>query len=579
MMSSEINDFIFFDPHEFKPAKVIPAAEKQSWIGKHVKWLKEEHHGWNKIGIVVWAIFEKIILLTSVVGWGILAREIRESRIQEAKAKYFRKAEQAIPPSNYPIELKSKTRVFNHIQEFALENDILWMRHRQSEEDWKPIYFDGFSDGHVPLALECDGANLIVLDEKNEIHYKKVLKEFRKQDITDKNRDWLAEAGVDVEKDDYIAVNKADRDNWKDKWFSLPYIHHVVNLFTVKRLKIPSKARAWAISQRGRYNDFLEDRLKRHHKVSVGVTTLYVLDCNGKDIYQFDPWSPKHVKISIPLPETSESSFEAENMSASASVIMAIGYEVQKDNPRHRTLKIYTRLADIDSEGWDPILKYDYFDHPDPDVVIVPLPQWISHPIELKEGDFITKAITILQTGSGNQARELRLAGQHQGQKGFFFKTIDEEEWQFEPLDEETSHDILEENALPVEEEDKQGDFQTTVHNYQSERANIRTIRLQEITARLLNFGQRSFHSKMIVTIDQKEYELDLHRKKTLKNFIGFEGDSYELVIPPELHEDSVLMKAFKEQKVIPLKITQDQTKLIIQAQKSSFHFIFSQED
>jgi hypothetical protein len=578
-MTHRISDSIPLDQHEFKPAKVIPAAEKHTWLGKHVQWLKEERHGWSKIGITAFAILEKVVLFISVIGWGLLKRERRESKIQDAKAEYFRQVEQAIPPPTHPIELKSKIRTFNHIQEFAIENDMIWMRRRHSGEEWKSVYFDGFINGRVPTSLDCDGANLIVLDEKNRVHYKKIIKEFRKQDITDKNRNWLAEAGVNFEEDGYVAVDKGDRDNWKDKWFSLPYIQYIVNLFTKKRLKIPQDARAWAISHRGRYNDYLEDQLLRHHEVKVGVTTLYVLDHNSKDIYKFDPWSPKHVKISIPLPETSKTSFEAENISTSASVIMAIGYEMHKDNPKHRTLQIYTRLADIDSEGWDPGLKYDYFDNPDPHVYIVPLPQWTSHPLALEEGDFITKTITILQTGSGNNARELRVAGQHHGQKGFFFKKIDKEEWQFEPLDEAESAEIKEENALPLEKDDQQGEFQTTVHDYQSEQANIRTLQSQEMTVCLLNFGQRSYHSKMRITIDQKEYELDLHRKKTLKNFIGFEGDTYELVIPQELHENPEIMQAFKGEKIIPLQIIQDQTQLTIRDQGSSFQFIFSQKD
>lgn len=575
-----VSDSISPVQQDVKPVKVIPAAKKQTWLTRHVTWLREERHGWRKIGIIALVIFEKVVLCFSVIGWILLKREIRESRIQDAKTEYFRKAQETIPPLNHFTDLKSKIWTFNHVQEFTIKNGIVWMRLRHNEEDWKPIYFDGFVNGLTPQSLDCDGANLIILDENNDVHYKKVLTDFRKHYITDKNREWLAEAGVNFEEDEYVAVDKGDRDNWKEQWFSLPYIRYVVNLFiTDKRLKIPLDARDWAISQRGRYNDYLEDRLQRHHEDSIGVTTLYVLDCNGKEIYKFDPWAPKHAKITIPLPETSQTSFEAKKISASASVIMAIGYEVQKDNPGHRKLQVYTRLVDIDSEGWNPGLKYDYFDNSDPKVYVIPLPQWISHPFELEEGDFITETITILQIGSGNNARELRVEGQHQGQKGFFFKRVDENNWQFEPLDEATGDEITEENALPLEEDDNQAEFQTTVHDYQSEQANLNTIKSERIMVRLLNFGQRSYHSKMMVTIDQKEYELDLHRRKTLKNFIGFEGDTYELVIPQELHEDSEIMQAFNGQKVIPLKITQDQTNLIVQDRWSHFLFVFSQEN
>lgn len=547
--------------HEVKPAKVIPAGEKRTWLGKHVRWLKEERHGWNKVGITAYRVLETLVLTASVIGIVLLIREAQESKRLDIKAQYFQKAEKTQPPPDHPIETKSSTRSFNHIQEFAIENGILWMRHRHSKDQWKPVYFDGFAKGREPKSLSCDGANLVVLDDQNIVHYKKVLKEIRKTEVQKSERPWLERAGVNLEHDDYIAVDKGDRNNWKDKWFSLPFAHYIINLFTGKSLKIPSDAKAWAISQRGRYNDYLEDQQRHKHAANVGVTTLYVLDKNGKDIYKYDPWSPKYVKISIPVPETPQTSFEAENMSVSASVIMAIGYEVQKDHPERRTLQIYTRLADIDSEGWNPGLKYDYFDHPESsDIHVVPLPQWISHPIELDEGDFITKDITIIQTGAGNNARELRVEGQRGGQKGFFFKKVDEDRWHFEPLN-ESENQISRENALPLEQENTR-EFQTTVQNYHSEKVNIPTLSQQTVGARLSNFGQRAYHSKLTLTIDGKEYELDLHKKKTLKNFIGFAGDSYDLVIPENLHQNPDIIKAFKGQKVIPLTADQNNAQL-----------------
>ncbi len=562
--------------HEFKPVKILPGEEKQkTWLGKHVKWLKEERQGWSKIGVTAFQIFETAVLAVSVIGLLVLRQELLESRRQDAKAEYFRRAAQANPPSDSPIKMKSKTRTFNHVQEFAIEDGILWMRLWRSQDQWKPIYFDGFAEGRIPVSLDSDGANLIVLDETNAVHYKKVLKEFRQRDVNGSNRHRLEKAGANLATDQHMAFNNGEKDNWKDKWFSLPYLHYLVNLFTGKRLRIPADAKAWAISQRGRYNDYLEDPHQHQHPVTVGVTTLYVLDKNGKDIYKFDPWSPKHVKVSIPLPETSDMTFEAENISVSASMIMAIGYETQKDTSDQRTLQIYTRLADIDSEGWNPGLKYDYFDHPhDPEVRIVGQPEWTSHSLKLAPGDFITKAITVVQTGAGNNERELRVAGQHDGQKGFFFKKVNEEEWQFEAMDDEDDADdeISSENALPLEIVLDEGDFQTTVHDY----VGSGRIKSEYVSAHLSNFGQRSYYSKFEVTINQKPYTLELYKKKTLKNFIGLEGDSYELVIPEKLHQNRQFMRLFKGKKVIPIQVKQHRNQWVLQG--SNIHFTFTQQ-
>lgn len=563
--------------HEFKPIKIIPAPSKHTYINREVQWLREEHHGWLKIAMIAYAALEILVLATISSGWMVFLAACREYKRQEAKEAYFRKAETAIPPPSNPIEVKSSTRSFNHIQEFAIEDEILWMRRRHSQEDWKAIFFDGFIDGLNPLSLDCDGANLIVLDESNAVHYKKIIKEIRQKDINDFNRDWLIEANVDVENDEYIAIDKGSRDNWKETWFTLPILHHFLNAFTQKRLYIPANAKAWAISHRGRYNDYLEDRLLRQHVTYIGVTTLYVLDQNGKDIYKFDPWSPKHVKICIPLPETSQLSFEAENIRVSASVIMAVGYEEQKANPGKRNLQIYTRLADIDSEGWNPYFKYDYFDSDDPDVQVMPLAQWVSHPLNFEEEDVVTKSITILQTGSGNNARELRIEGQRRGQNGFFFKKLDEEEWQFEATL-ESENEINEENILPLEVNHDE-EFQTSVHDYYSEQATLSQIQSGVVSARLSNFGERSYHSELMIKVDTQEYELNLYRKKTLKNFFGFEGDSYELVIPEDLHKDPILIKVFQGKTVIPLQVHQDQNRMTLQDERSLLQIAFISED
>lgn len=563
-------------PHKVKSTKLLPAEPKQTWMGMHVKWLKEERHGLNKVGFKVLIALEELALALSIIGCIPLYKGIKESQLQDAQAKFLLEAAKANPPSNDPIELKSSSKTFNHVHEFAINDGILWTRPHQSQMSWKAVYFDGYMEGLKPKSLSCDGANLVVLDEKNQVHYKKILREFRAVEIQKSNRFQSIKNKINPASDAYIAIDKSDRANWKDRWFSLPYIQAIVNLFTGKRLALPEDAKGWAISHRGRYNDYLEDQENQHHPVDAGVTTLYVLDRNGKDIFKYDPWSSKHVKISIPLPESANRSFEAENLSVSASTIMAIGYETEKDHSEQSTLKIYTRLADIDSEGWNPGLKYDYFKHPDdPDTRVIPLASWQTHPLQLEPGDFITKEINILQTGEGNDARELRVAGQYKAEKGFFFKKINEKDWQFEAL---KNSKIDQSQALKLTK--PAGSFQTTVHNYQSQKAKIGGIPEREVSARLLDFGQRSFHSKLMLKIGERDVELDLYKKKTLKNFIGFEGDSYELVVPEKLHHDSQLSKALEGKKVIPIRLSQSKDGVLaLKSQPSTlFQFEFVKE-
>jgi hypothetical protein len=563
--------------HEFKQTKLIAEAFKPSLLSRHIQWLREGQTGWKKVCTIVWMIFAAQALIVSVAGWIVLYQAVQEMRRQEARAAFFRDVEQIKPPSDDPIELKSQTRAFNHVQDFAIENGVIWTRLRHHYDKWRPIFFDGFAEGRIPKELDCDGANLVVLDDQNFFHYKKVLREFRHTEISEVNRDRFIRAGVDLDKDTYIAIDKSERDNWKDKWFSLPYINQIVNLFIERRLRLPHSAKAWAISHRGRYNNYLEDKVQQRHHVGVGTTTLYILDGKSRDIYKYDPWSPKYLKITIPLPETSEMFFEGENIDASASTIMAIGYEIYKNNPQKRTLQIYTCLADMDSKGWNPFYKYDYFKHSDDsDVIVIPLPDWKAHPLELNEGDFVTKEIEILQTGEGNDARQLRIPGQHQGRKGIYFKKINEQKWHFESLKDELAKAITKEKALPLEQENKEA-FQTTVHNYEGQSVRLQGIPPMPISARLMNYGLRSYHSTLIVKLQNMTYELELHRRKTLKNFIGFEGDYYEMVVPEKLHQEAQLMQVLKGQKVIPVHISENQNKLTLEDRKTNcFKLTFS---
>ena len=76
-----------------------------------------------------------------------------------------------------------------------------------------------------------DGANLAVLDNAKNIHYKKVLDEKRKNGK-------------------YLYRDLTTKDNWVDRWFSLPIVNVFWHFFT-KRIQIPDDTVSWAISHRG----------------------------------------------------------------------------------------------------------------------------------------------------------------------------------------------------------------------------------------------------------------------------------------------------------------------------------------
>jgi hypothetical protein len=567
MNMSDLNNGVFFHPsYLYKPSQLIKAGPQLTWFAKKASHLEKKFPYISRVAHSLDRLILRILSIFNSFASMIFKTALKPVSFNQVV--FF-------PPPN-PIEIKKPLCAFNHVQEFAIKNEILWTRLRGIQQKWEEIKLDGAPKA-IPVALSCDGANLIVLDQDRNVHYKKVLGEVRTKDINDAMRHKLTGQAIDNQFN-YITIDKATRQNWKKTWFSLPYIHRLVNLFTGKRLTIPPNARAWAISHRGKYNNYLEDKIGNQHPAFTGVTTLYILTASGKDLLKYDPWSPKHIEISIPLPETATTIFEAENVSVSASMVMVIGYEVSRDQPDKKTLCIQTRLADIDSEGWNPGLKYAYFENPkDPEVQVIPLAHWEKHPIVLEEGDRLTKNITIFQTGEGNQARELRIEGIHQNRIGFFFKKIDEKEWHFEPHHE--AHQSFDhEDVIPLVQ-DNQVPFQSTVHNYQGEQIRFKQKPKENIQGSLKKFGLRSFHSRIQLSLDSESIDLDLYKRKTWKNFAGFKGEIYQLVIPENYHKRLDIMRLFKNKKVISLTVSQKNEQLTLRSSSAGLHWTFKKQE
>lgn len=550
-----------------KPFKIIDyKAKEPSLLQRHVIWLKRDHGKYNvlvkalKIVEIFFATITLLFIPLLYKTYKISAQIDDEKKFQRSMANVQR------PDSNMHFELKSANRTFTHTHEIIIENDVLWSRPRHSDNEWTPMYFDGFKDKKKPIAVSADGANLIVLDEDHRVHYRKLIREYRSEEITPKNKraqEFVKNTDVDLQKDPYIVVDKVEKNNWKEKWFSLPIASSIIQLFKQsKKLGLPSDARAVAISHRGRYNDYLEDGVKAHHPVSTGVTTLYVLENNGKIIRKYDPWSPEFAKMNIHVPETSTSTFEAINMDASASHLMLLGYETTKNREEkgvfHR-LTIKTKLADIDSEGWNPGLKYGYVpNEKDPNVRVISSTTWRDHPLDLEEGAQITKNISIVQMGEGNDAREIRIEGWNvNGVKGYYYKMVDDNDWQFKPFKEGEcgSNDLPLKNE-EIKKKDPEGVFNATVSDYEAKQVKFNALNNTQPLVTLKDFGIGNNNSPLTVRMDNVDYTFNLHRKKTLKNFLGIEGDSFDLVVPSDLHKDVNVNKLFRGKKSMSVNVS-----------------------
>lgn len=551
--------------------------KNDNWLGRNVKWLKKDEGKATNFFKTVLLVLECVAAIISLVGIYFLVKGKEMSDRIDSEKRFKEEVKSKTPPSpDIKVERKTAKQTFNHVQEFVIQDDVIWERGVGSKE-WKAIYFDGFSKGEIPTEIHADGANLVVLDQNRTVHYKKILHEYRRAELEDP-QDKKAEYGrkmihvlgkdVEIHSHPYVVFDKAAKNNWKDKWFSLPFLSDLVNLFEGKRIKIPADVLAWGISHRGRYNDYYEDKDGRKHLVGAGVTTLYVLLPDGKGIWKYDPWSPPKADMNISVTDTSTSTFEALNLSPSASTLMLVGYESTKDpeGGTKKTLKIKTRLADIDTEGWNPGLKYNYVDPESDKHRLIGFDEWQEHP--LPPGP-ITKEITILQTGAGNNARQMRVTGEFEGQKGEFYKDLQDKEWQFMPFapEEDTS------NFVALEEEIKLADtlFESEVADYETSRFSLPKAVASPEKVALKNFGKYSTNSTVKLQYAGKEYELILHRKKTLKNFIGIKGDSYDLI---NLAHNPELKALFPEGKWdVNVKVRETHSQIVIKGANFSFKF------
>lgn len=193
--------------------------------------------------------------------------------------------------------------------------------------------------------------------------------------------------------------------------------------------------RGWSVGTRDAGVLWYEDVAGNpHHYGTMGIATLYFLSANGQEIRFADTGLPSDFSHSILGPE--RGAFVSVAISASASTMFVLGDAGE----------MYTRLADFDTLGSDPMFfKYtygrkrsklegaDYASNFTP--WALPSEPWRKQPpIPLSGAGALSRHVTILQTGRGNAARELRVAGRSpEGAPGFYFKGIFDAEWKFSP--------------------------------------------------------------------------------------------------------------------------------------------------
>ncbi len=187
------------------------------------------------------------------------------------------------------------------------------------------------------------------------------------------------------------------------------------------------------------YKEGPDGRIFEWGPAAVSMETMVWLAADGRVIYYLDSGTPPEIVHFVEPPLRGQ--WRGVSINAAASTVMVMD----------RFGAVQTKIADFDLLGSTPTHPYCYFEECDDEPFYKPgdirsgmsdirLPSegWQLHPPVLPpeawdEDNWLSEAITILQTGKGNAERELRIVGMREGVLGSFHKKLDAGSWSFRP--------------------------------------------------------------------------------------------------------------------------------------------------
>ncbi len=309
------------------------------------------------------------------------------------------------------VYIKTATQTFNKDYQFCLSDGMIYYKGRRPDKgpvDWELLEtglpyskIARFKTPKRVIALAGDVDSILAMDEEGKVYEYYFERTTIRRHIT-----WYHIMGFPTK--GQLALNRTT-----------------------------GNTRAWTAGTRRSEVLWYEDPFgNQHHYGSMGIETYYILNDAGDTIRFTDSGLPADLSRSMLLPE--RGAFIARNISASGSTVFVI----------NDAGEMYTRLVDFDTMGGDPMFfLYTYKNEKQPykgSQYIsnftewgLPGEDWAKQPeIPLSGKARITRHITILQTGQGNDAREMRVAGlSPEGRSGFYYKNLKDTEWQFKEME------------------------------------------------------------------------------------------------------------------------------------------------
>jgi hypothetical protein len=310
------------------------------------------------------------------------------------------------------VYIKTRTQTFNAYHYYILHDGLIW--YKSIDREREPMEWTLFTETGLPhnsrkagfnkprsiVEISADADELVALSDEGGFY-----RYCFDKTIAHKSNVWF------------------DRQGWP----------------TEEQLFLDRRAAgnlSWSLGKRNAHVLYYEDPFgNQHHNGTMEIATTYVLLEDGQEICFADTGLPGDFSRNYIGPE--RGAFKAVSLSASASTMFVI----------NKTGEMYTRLADFDTIGCDPLwFKYtyvpytsdlsgaDYFSNLNE--WALPTEDWRSQPrIPLTGKAALTRHVTILQNGRGNDARELRVAGLNEsGETGYWTKAIFDDTWNFKQV-------------------------------------------------------------------------------------------------------------------------------------------------
>ena len=309
------------------------------------------------------------------------------------------------------IAFKSHTESFDNHYDYALKDGRVWFRPRRATQadppgEWKLLGKEGLpfhAQGKEPgparvVALSADATGLIAIGEDRRIY--------------------------DTYVDDKGGVEWLFAWGWP--WRAMP-----------QPVYLPPAAeyRTWSYSLLNHEASYSEDIAGNPHTIKR-IDTVYVLSADGRSIRFDDPWlPPNEFEFAFAGPERGR--FVAVSMAVSGCTLLVMD----------RSGRMYTRMVDFDTLGGNPGIAYTYDFVRMPyraedeghklrgdipfifDLRTLPAEPWMPQPSI--PGRF-TDRLTVVTTGKGNAARELRVEGEdEEGGSGYWSKAVEAKAWTF----------------------------------------------------------------------------------------------------------------------------------------------------